>query len=86
MDKSQHAALNKKKWDRRAEGWDDNRHGYFRFMQKRLVAQLDLKENRTLLDLGCGTGRASGYAAGLVNGRGGFYGLDISVKTIKNTL
>jgi ubiquinone/menaquinone biosynthesis C-methylase UbiE len=83
MDKIQHAELNQRKWDRRAASWDDNRHGWFRLTQKRLVLQLDLKRNQVLLDLGCGTGWAVGYAAGLVEGRGEFYGIDISAKMIE---
>jgi ubiquinone/menaquinone biosynthesis C-methylase UbiE len=83
MQQKQHTELNKKKWDLRAENWDDGSHIYFRYMQKRLVAQLDLKVDQTLLDLGCGTGWALDYASRLVNGQGQFYGIDISVRMIE---
>ena len=83
MEKAQHAALNRKKWDLRAETFDDRRFDYFRFIQRILVSQLNLKENQTLLDLGCGTGWALGYASSLVNGHGEFYGIDISAKMIE---
>ncbi len=83
MEKAQHAELNEKKWDLRAETFDDKRFNYFRFMQKRLVSILDLKANQHLLDLGCGTGWAVRYAANLVNQRGEFYGIDISSKMIE---
>lgn len=76
MEETRHAELNKKKWDSRAETWDDRRYYIFRVAQKILVSQLDLKENQTLLDLGCGTGWAVRYAASLVNERGEFYGIE----------
>jgi ubiquinone/menaquinone biosynthesis C-methylase UbiE len=78
-----HAELNIKKWDSRAETYDDRRFNYFRFMQKRLVSLLDLKENQHLLDLGCGTGWAVRYAASIVKNKGKFYGIDISPKMIE---
>jgi ubiquinone/menaquinone biosynthesis C-methylase UbiE len=86
MEKAQHAELNEKKWDLRAETFDDKRFNYFRFMQKRLVSLLDLKPNQRLLDLGCGTGWAVRYAASLINGRGEFYGIDISSKMIERAI
>ena len=83
MDKEkEHAKLNEKLWDLRAETFCDRRFSYFRSMQKRVVSLLDLKENQRLLDLGCGTGWAVCYAASLVNDRGEFYGIDISSKMI----
>jgi len=86
MEKAQHAELNEKKWDLRAESFDDKRFNYFRFMQKRLVSLLDLKPDQRLLDLGCGTGWAVRYAAILINGRGEFYGIDISSKMIERAI
>lgn len=86
MEKTRHAELNKKKWDSRAETWDDRRYNFFRFGQKILVSQLDLKENQRLLDLGCGTGWAVRCAASLVNERGEFYGIDISEKMIEKAI
>ncbi len=83
MEKLQHAELNKKKWDARAGTYDEKRFDYFRWMQKRLVSLIDLKEGQRLLDMGCGTGWAIKYAAGLVNGNGEFYGVDLSPKMIE---
>jgi ubiquinone/menaquinone biosynthesis C-methylase UbiE len=84
MDKAaEHARLNKEKWDVRAKTFDERRFNYFRYLQKRLVSLLNLKENQRLLDLGCGTGWAVRYAARLVNERGEFYGIDISSNMIE---
>jgi len=47
-----------------------------------LVSILDLGGNPYFLDLGCGTGWAVRYAANLANGKGEFYGIDISSKMI----
>jgi ubiquinone/menaquinone biosynthesis C-methylase UbiE len=80
---AEHAKLNEEKWDIRAKTFDERRFNYFRFMQKRLVSLLNLKENQRLLDLGCGTGWAVRYAARLVNERGEFYGIDISSNMIE---
>ena len=63
--------------------FDSRRFAYFRFMQKRLVSLLDLKEGQNLLDLGCGTGWAVRYAASLVDNNGEFYGIDISPDMIQ---
>jgi ubiquinone/menaquinone biosynthesis C-methylase UbiE len=80
---NKHTELNIKKWDRRAETYDDRRFNYFRFMQKRLLSLLELKGGQRLLDLGCGTGWAVRYAARLVNQQGEFYGIDISPRMIE---
>jgi ubiquinone/menaquinone biosynthesis C-methylase UbiE len=81
-----HSELNEKKWDRRARDFDDKRFNYFRFMQKRLISLLDLKENQRLLDIGCGTGWAVRYAASLVKEHGEFCGIDISSKMIEKAI
>jgi ubiquinone/menaquinone biosynthesis C-methylase UbiE len=78
-----HAELNAKKWDARAETYDEKRFDYFRYMQKRLIALLPLKENLCFLDIGCGTGWAVRYVATLVNQQGEFYGIDVSPNMIK---
>jgi len=81
--RNEHNRLNEEKWNSWAKTFDDRRFSYFRFVQKKLVSLLDLKENQHLLDLGCGTGWAVRYAASLVNQRGEFYGIDISSKMIE---
>lgn len=83
MDKTRHDELNASKWDERAKTFDDRRFNYFRWMQRKLVSSLNLKEGQRLLDLGCGTGWAVHYAASLVHQRGEFYGIDISPKMIE---
>lgn len=64
--KNEHDRLNEEKWNSRAKTYDDKRFNRFRFMQKRLVSLLNLKENQNLLDLGCGTGWAVRYATSLI--------------------
>jgi ubiquinone/menaquinone biosynthesis C-methylase UbiE len=79
----EHARLNENKWDSRAETYDKSFHRfYFHFTQKRVVSLLNLHEDQFLLDIGCGTGWAVRYAAGLVKNKGKFYGIDISSKMI----
>ncbi len=80
----EHARLNEKKWDSRAETYDKSFHRfYFHFTQKRGVSLLNLHENQCFLDMGCGTGWAVRYAASLVKNKGKFYGIDISSKMIE---
>jgi ubiquinone/menaquinone biosynthesis C-methylase UbiE len=78
IEEKEHAELNKKKWDRRSGTYDEKRFNYFRFMQKRVIALAQLKANQRFLDIGCGTGWAVRYAAGLVQEGGEAYGIDIS--------
>ncbi len=80
---SEHIELNKKKWDQRSETYDERRFGYFRFFQKRVISLAHPEKNGRFLDIGCGTGWAVRYAAGLVGKGGGAYGIDISPKMIE---
>ncbi|MGD0755155.1 MAG: class I SAM-dependent methyltransferase [Bacteroidales bacterium] len=70
--------INESKWDRRSQSYDDKRFDYFRFMQKKVISQMDLTENLNILDIGCGTGWAVMYITNLLNQNGNFYGIDIS--------
>lgn len=80
----EHARLNEKKWDLRAETYDKWFHRfYFRFTQKRVLSLLNLQENQCFLDIGCGTGWAVRYTASLIKNKGRFYGIDISSKMIE---
>ncbi len=78
-----HTQLNEKKWDLRAETFDNGRFNRFRFFNRKLVSLLGLKESQRLLDLGCGTGWAVRYASGVVKDKGQFYGIDISSPMIE---
>ncbi|MCL4396082.1 MAG: class I SAM-dependent methyltransferase [Chloroflexi bacterium] len=78
-----HAALNAKKWDARAETYDQKRFDYFRYMQKRLIALVPLKPGICLLDIGCGTGWAVRYVARSLDEQGEFYGIDLAPKMIE---
>jgi ubiquinone/menaquinone biosynthesis C-methylase UbiE len=80
---SSHAELNKKKWDRRSETYDEKRFNYFRFMQKRVFSFMHLKECQHFLDIGCGTGWAVRCAANLVKEGGEAYGIDIAPRMIE---
>jgi ubiquinone/menaquinone biosynthesis C-methylase UbiE len=82
---SKHLRLNEKKWDKWAKSYDDKGllHDKLRQAQSSIVNILDIKENVNFLDVGCGTGYAVGEAAKLVNGKGEFYGVDLSSKMIE---
>jgi ubiquinone/menaquinone biosynthesis C-methylase UbiE len=82
---SEHAELNKRKWDKRSRNYDGKRFDYFRLMQKRVMAVVRPEKGGRLLDIGCGTGWAVRYAAGLVGEGGEAYGIDISPKMIERS-
>ena len=44
---------------------------------------MDIKENSSFLDIGCGTGWAVGCVAALAANKGSFYGVDLSSKMIE---
>jgi ubiquinone/menaquinone biosynthesis C-methylase UbiE len=73
---------NVQKWDRRAKSYDRRRFDYFRYMQKKAIAQMKIGDNMRFLDLGCGTGWAVRYLSGLAHGKGDFLGIDISPEMI----
>ena len=82
----EHDRLNEKKWDSRAETFERkwfNRFNFFQFLQRRVIALLDLHEGQHFLDIGCGTGWAVRYAADVVRNKGDFYGIDISPRMIE---
>jgi ubiquinone/menaquinone biosynthesis C-methylase UbiE len=78
---TEHIELNKRMWDKRAERYD--RFGYFRFFQKRALSLVHPQKNGRLLDMGCRTGWAVRYAAGLVGEGGQACGIDISPKMVE---
>jgi ubiquinone/menaquinone biosynthesis C-methylase UbiE len=83
----EHAQLNEDMWNFRAESWFDRRFSvrsrYLGWMQKKLVSLLEFSLNPCFLDLGCGMGWVVRHAANLADGRGEFYGIDISSKMIE---
>ena len=87
-DKDQNIQLNENKWDKRADTFEKKRFkfNFFQFLQKRVIALLDLREGQHFLDVGCGTGWAVRYAASLVNNRGEFDGIDISPRMIQKAI
>jgi len=84
-DEIKHTELNKENWDKRAGTYDDKnwRANYLRGTQSKFISRLDIKENTNFLDVGCGTGFALGEAAKAVDGKGQFYGIDLSAKMIE---
>ena len=83
---SEHIELNQKKWDARSATYDKKRFDYFRFFQRRVISLIHLKAAQRFLDIGCGTGWAVRYAAGLVGEGGEACGIDIASKMIEKAL
>jgi len=79
---TEHDARNARKWDARAETFDQKRFDYFRWMQRKALAYLDIKAGIHFLDLGCGTGQAVRHVAERARGDGVFCGIDISPRMI----
>ena len=80
-----HIEINENKWDKWAKSYDGKgwRYIYLRKCQSGVVSLLDIKESICVLDIGCGTGWALGQIAKLVDGKGSFYGIDLSAKMIE---
>lgn len=85
MKESEHIRLNEQKWDKWAPVADgkDWKYEYLRKAQNHVIEIINLKETGNFLDIGCGTGWAVAQAAKKVNGKGAFYGIDISSKMIE---
>ena len=80
---SGHAVLNARKWNKRAETYDKRRFSYFRWMQRKAVSFLKLKDGNYFLDIGCGTGYAVRFVANALQDDGTFFGVDISPRMIE---
>ena len=80
---SEHLRRNARKWDARAETYDQKRFDYFRWMQRKALSFLYLRPGMQFLDLGCGTGFAVRYAAAQARHEGLFCGVDISRRMIE---
>jgi ubiquinone/menaquinone biosynthesis C-methylase UbiE len=77
--------INEEKWDSWAKTFDDEswRIKFLRTAQFNLISVLEIKENISVLDIGCGTGWALGQISRLINNNGSFYGIDLSAKMIE---
>ena len=80
----EHRQLNEAKWAGWAESLDKTgfRNSYLRRAQRELISLLEVKEDMSFLDVGCGTGWALGQIAVLAEGNGRFYGVDLSPEMI----
>ncbi|MDP4281298.1 MAG: class I SAM-dependent methyltransferase [Bacteroidota bacterium] len=85
INESEHIKINEAKWDKWAATVDgkSKRYDYLRSVQMSVIALMDLKDNISILDIGCGTGFALGQVAKRVNGKGLFTGIDLSEKMIE---
>ncbi len=81
----EHQRLNEAKWDAWAKSLDGKgwKYDYLRRAQAFVISLLNTTENINFLDVGCGTGWAIGEAAKAANGKGNFYGVDLSSKMIE---
>lgn len=85
MDESKHLKINEAKWDKWAKTIDNKslRYDYLRSAQSAVISLLNVQENVSVLDIGCGSGWALGQIADLVEGKGLFFGIDLSEKMIE---
>lgn len=85
MKESKHTAINEAKWDKWAGTLDSKtkRNDYLRKAQNDVIALLEIGENICLIDVGCGTGMALGFAAERNSWKGTYYGVDLSEKMIE---
>jgi ubiquinone/menaquinone biosynthesis C-methylase UbiE len=86
-DETKHVQMNEAMWDKWAEEDTLDNNGQLsrvlRADQSKVISLLNIQPNVHLLDIGCGTGWAVGQAANLVDGKGLFYGVDLSPKMIE---
>ena len=85
-DETRHVQMNKALWDKWADDDTLDNHGrnsrYLRAAQSKVLSLLNIQPGVHFLDIGCGTGWAVGQTAKLVDGKGLFYGVDLSPKMI----
>jgi len=86
-DETKHVQMNEAMWDKWAEADTLDNNGlqsrFLRAAQSKVISLLNIKPNVHFFDIGCGTGWAVGQAANLVDGKGLFYGVDLSPKMIE---
>ena len=84
---TKHVQMNEAMWDKWAEADTLDNNGpqsrFLRAAQNKVISLLNIQPNVHLLDIGCGTGWAVGQAANMVDGKGLFYGVDLSPKMIE---
>lgn len=80
---TEHAERNARKWDARAETFNERRFDYFRWMQARAISFLYIKAGMHFLDLGCGTGYAVRHVAAKIECDGMFCGIDVSPRMVE---
>jgi ubiquinone/menaquinone biosynthesis C-methylase UbiE len=80
MTDSEHNRINEEKWDKWAKVADGKgaMFDYLRKAQSALISMIDIEEDLTFLDIGCGTGWAVGQVAQTAAYTGTFYGVDLS--------
>ncbi|MGA2507097.1 MAG: methyltransferase domain-containing protein [Chitinispirillaceae bacterium] len=78
---NEHEKLNQKYFDKWAGNFEENGFA-FKYFQKRVISEIELKPGLDFLDIGCGTGWAVRYVAALLNYQGNFVGLDLSEQMI----
>jgi ubiquinone/menaquinone biosynthesis C-methylase UbiE len=80
MTDSEHNRINEEKWDKWAKSADGKgaMFDYLRKAQSALISIIDIPENLSFLDIGCGTGWAVGQVAKAAGNTGDFYGVDLS--------
>jgi ubiquinone/menaquinone biosynthesis C-methylase UbiE len=85
MTESDHIEANRKKWDKWAETADGKGllFEYLRKAQSNVISIMDIREDKSFLDIGCGTGWAVGLAAKAAGYKGSFYGVDLSEAMIE---
>ena len=81
----EHIKLNEAKWDKWSDSIDSDgwKYRYLRKAQEEVIALTEIGAGIHFLDVGCGTGWAVGQAFKSANGRGLFYGADLSEKMIE---
>lgn len=73
-----HIEWNEIKWNKRSKTYDLKIFDYFRYLQSKVIARLEILPYQHFLDIGCGTGWAVHYVANKLNDNGKFIGVDIS--------
>jgi ubiquinone/menaquinone biosynthesis C-methylase UbiE len=84
MEELRHNQINEAKWNRWSKWFDGFSPVtiYLQRGQRAVISLMGPKEGSAFLDVGCGTGWALGQIATELNGKGHFYGIDMSAGMI----